>query len=51
MEGVETQAQYEYLLAAGCDQIQGFYFYKPMPEKEFLELLKKQQEAKKAAEI
>ncbi len=29
-EGVETQEQFEYLKAVGCDQAQGFYFYRPM---------------------
>ncbi|MER2493488.1 putative bifunctional diguanylate cyclase/phosphodiesterase [Catenovulum sediminis] len=29
-EGVENQKQYEYLKAAGCHQIQGYYFSKPV---------------------
>lgn len=30
-EGVETKAQYEFLRANGCNQIQGFYFGRPQP--------------------
>ncbi|GEO80201.1 sensor domain-containing protein [Pararhodospirillum oryzae] len=30
-EGVETQAQYEYLRAQGCDSVQGFLFARPEP--------------------
>lgn len=30
-EGVETQEQLEFLKNVMCDEIQGFYFYKPMP--------------------
>ena len=30
-EGVETQAQLEFLRAHGCDEIQGYYFSKPLP--------------------
>lgn len=38
-EGVETKEQYEFLKAAGCDMIQGFYFFKPMPQSEFIKYL------------
>nr|WP_255662560.1 bifunctional diguanylate cyclase/phosphodiesterase [Acidovorax sp. D4N7] len=30
-EGVETQGQRDILLAAGCDEFQGFFFARPMP--------------------
>jgi EAL domain-containing protein (putative c-di-GMP-specific phosphodiesterase class I) len=35
-EGVETQAQYDFLIARRCDIVQGFLFAKPMPEAELL---------------
>ena len=30
-EGVETEEQEEAVIKAGCDFLQGFYYYKPMP--------------------
>jgi diguanylate cyclase (GGDEF)-like protein len=30
-EGVETRGQLEFLIAQGCDEIQGYYFSKPLP--------------------
>jgi len=39
-EGVEKKEQLEMLKDFGCDYVQGFLFYKPLPEKEFDELLK-----------
>ena len=38
-EGVEFKEQLEFLQDAGCDMIQGYYFYKPMPAEEFAKLL------------
>lgn len=38
-EGVETKEQFEFLHSVNCDMIQGYYFYKPMTEAEFAELL------------
>ena len=29
-EGVETQEQKEAVIKAGCDMLQGFYYYRPM---------------------
>jgi EAL domain-containing protein (putative c-di-GMP-specific phosphodiesterase class I) len=28
-EGVETQAQFDYLLGIGCDEVQGYYLMRP----------------------
>ena len=44
-EGVETKEQVELLKGIGCDQVQGYYYAKPMPEEEFFTLLKEQQKA------
>lgn len=41
-EGVETKEQVDLLQSIGCDQVQGYYYAKPMPQEEFFELLKKQ---------
>ncbi len=41
-EGVETRGQYELLKEAGCDLVQGFYFSKPLPPKEFEKLIEKE---------
>lgn len=34
-EGVEDDAQFQFLRELSCDQIQGYYFAKPMPAQEF----------------
>ncbi|MDD3279750.1 MAG: EAL domain-containing protein [Lachnospiraceae bacterium] len=38
-EGVETKSQLNFLRTIGCECVQGFYFAKPMPMKEFQQLL------------
>lgn len=40
-EGVETRAQVNSLKDMNCDQAQGFYFARPMPQANYIELLKK----------
>jgi diguanylate cyclase (GGDEF)-like protein/PAS domain S-box-containing protein len=38
-EGVETAMQLEHLRGSGCDEMQGYYISKPMPEEIFIEWL------------
>ncbi|MQN02207.1 MAG: GGDEF domain-containing protein [Lachnospiraceae bacterium] len=40
-EGVETKAQRDFLLDAGCDMIQGYLYYKPITQEEFAKVLGK----------
>lgn len=40
-EGVETKEQYEYLKSIDCDNIQGFYFGRPMPPEEIEKMIEK----------
>ena len=39
-EGIETQKQAEILQKLGCDYLQGYYFYKPMPFNELKKHIK-----------
>lgn len=39
-EGVETREQLAFLQERGCDQIQGYYFSRPLPPEELAELLR-----------
>jgi len=34
-EGVETEEQLDYLRRHGCDEVQGYYFSRPLPPQEF----------------
>jgi diguanylate cyclase (GGDEF)-like protein len=36
-EGVETEGQLEWLRALGCNQVQGYFFSRPLPVREFEE--------------
>ena len=38
-EGIEDSQQVEFLRRAGCDLIQGYVFYRPMPQPEYEALL------------
>ena len=37
-QGIETKGQLDFLRQTECDEIQGNFFYKPLPENEFREL-------------
>lgn len=41
-EGVETKEVVEHLRKKKCDMVQGYYFYRPMPMREFQNMLKNQ---------
>lgn len=41
-EGVETEEHQNTVVEAGCDMLQGYYFYRPMPVARLEALLKKQ---------
>ena len=41
-EGVETKEQEDAAIRAGCDLLQGFYYYKPMPVAMLEKLLDKE---------
>ena len=43
-EGVETQEQLSYLHAQQCDEIQGYYFSKPLSAEQFVEFIKAKSE-------
>ncbi|HEY3489794.1 MAG TPA: EAL domain-containing protein [Candidatus Deferrimicrobiaceae bacterium] len=46
-EGVETLEQLELLRGFGCDEIQGFFFSKPLPEDEFERFMVEQPQHRK----
>ena len=41
-EGVETKEQLDYLRYFNCDAVQGYYYYKPMPDTEIEGILKQE---------
>jgi len=43
-EGVETNAQANFLTSVGCDIIQGFLYSKPLPEEEYVQLMSQSKE-------
>jgi predicted signal transduction protein with EAL and GGDEF domain len=48
-EGVETLAQLDYLEQIGCDEIQGFYFSRPLPAAAFEALVREGRELRQVA--
>lgn len=43
-EGVETKEHIDWLKECGCECVQGYYYYKPMPVEEFEALLDEQEQ-------
>lgn len=39
-EGVENEAQLAFLLGEGCEEIQGYYYYRPLPPEELETILR-----------
>ena len=39
-EGVETRAQWDYLLGRGCDEVQGYYFSRPLRGRDFEQMVR-----------
>jgi diguanylate cyclase (GGDEF)-like protein/PAS domain S-box-containing protein len=48
-EGVETAAQRALLASEGCDGMQGYFFSRPLPAGQFLELLRREYSVAKSA--
>ena len=42
-EGVETEGQLAFLRESGCDEVQGYYFSKPLPAEAFEAFLRQAQ--------
>ncbi len=40
-EGVENKAQKDFLVGLGCDEVQGYFISRPVPENDTLELLRR----------
>jgi EAL domain-containing protein (putative c-di-GMP-specific phosphodiesterase class I) len=47
-EGVETREELDYLKREGCTEAQGFFFSKPRPARDIIQMLSKQREPVKA---
>lgn len=50
-EGVETLAQLEMLKQLACDEVQGFYLSKPLPQQDFAALLGAEEQASASAQL
>jgi EAL domain-containing protein (putative c-di-GMP-specific phosphodiesterase class I) len=48
-EGVETAQQLEFLRDHGCDEIQGYFFSRPLPYEELADLLTRLEAAPRVA--
>ncbi|MBY0577758.1 MAG: EAL domain-containing protein [Burkholderiales bacterium] len=49
-EGVETEAQLKFLQRGHCDEMQGYFFSKPVPSEEFASLLRNKRELEVAVD-
>jgi EAL domain-containing protein (putative c-di-GMP-specific phosphodiesterase class I) len=49
-EGVETEAQRDFLAAAGCHAYQGYYFCRPIPVEDLEAMLTRHEASQCAAE-
>lgn len=49
-EGVETQEQASWLISLGCDYLQGYLYGKPMPQNDYLKVMKQDIERHKKTE-
>ena len=41
-EGVETRGVADFLIQEGCDELQGYYYYRPMDQESFETVMKEQ---------
>ena len=41
-EGVESEEQYEFLIRHHCEEMQGYYFSRPLPSEEFERLVRRE---------
>ncbi|MBU5635660.1 EAL domain-containing protein [Geomonas sp. Red69] len=50
-EGVESREQAEYLAQRGCDELQGYYYHRPLSEERLLEVLREERMREEAGSV